>query len=763
MSLQASGSGAAMWDKQFEVKGNVRNLQLTDLTSPNANIPADVVLPNRQAIGSPSGMLDGVADVGSFGVKNVVDFVITYEGSDSSTDTSGNAEGGIVVRVRLDSVCIVYLHRVYKQFHHYMLDHILEALVNPLDDNPSLDKADTIFKSFFVTTTALPVSVEEVLRTYFNAVVTEVRKRVGAMGISKGKLGEVRYEVVGNDLAFALPRSSFSRDSIVLRSTSARFWSSGIDPSTSDFLQNGTFVDEARLSHGSALAGASAAKAQLSRRTELRNLRRQIKNQRSRILSNRSQLFIDLRSATQQAQNYLHEGFQAFPEAENAVKIIHNKIVLLDQQLEQLTQYLLKVDDAIETAKAEGEALGIGGRDSLHFLTGTPTNSSRGRTNSMEQIRYELAGMSQHLMAPLFVAEDAEFHDARVASDSNMMTRGNVDADMSTSSLGLFEFELVDLSGTTRNSASPLFHHSLLTGRIDSEPESLSEAILSSYFGVSLSLNELSIGTGPEQYTTLLGMIYENFREVSQVVTEDTFSVCPTCGGLHYADEYCNAIWLKIPVKVADAALRISNADHPVADMFWEQLELVFTLRTDDSLEFSASALSFTAVDIRPTRCQTASEVVRPLPGDGLQIEYNQKMNWTDTEYDLKVRNTNFLVVYPAFHDIVAFFVEPILLEGAFLDFGVGFMSPPPPDWQKVDFFVTTSGCLFSLLEDFETIDARALVMLTDIVAAYSTHQKCEGATDMTKCHLEFDQHGVYFSQLPDLQVRACCCCHIAK
>ncbi|KAK1948559.1 putative vacuolar protein sorting-associated protein 13C [Phytophthora citrophthora] len=743
MSLQASGSGASC-AREFELKGSLRNLQLTDMTTPNGLLPADAVLPNRQSIGSPSDMLDGIADVGSFGVKNVVDFVIS-----SAEDTVG----GAVVRVRLDSVCIVYLHRVFKQFHHYVFDHVVDVLVSPFDENPSCEKADAVFKSFMVNTESLPVSVEKLLDMYTNAVVTEVKERAGAMGITKGEIGNVRFEVVGNDLAFALPRSSFSRDSIIFRSTNARFWSSGIDPSTSDFLQNGTFADEARLSHGSALAGASAAKAQLSRRTELRNLRRQIKNQCSRILSNRSQLFIDLRSATQQAQNYLHEGFQALPAAEDAVKIIHNKIVHLDQQLEQLTQYLLKVDEALDEAKAEGEVLNSGGRDSLQFLASTPTNGSRGRSNSMEQIRHEVAGMSQHLMAPLFVAEDAEFHDARVASNANMMSRDNGDADMSTSSVGLFEFELVDFSGTTRDSPSPLFHHSLLTGRIDSEPESLSEAVLSSYFGISLSLNELSIGTGQEQYTTLLGMIYENFREVSRVVNEDTYPLCATCGGLHYDSEHCSAIWMRIPVKIADAALRISNEGHPVADMFWEQLELVFTLRTDDSLEFNASALSFTAVDIRPSRCQSASEVVRPLPGDGLQIEYNQKMNWTDTVYDLKVRNTNFLGIYPAFHDIVAFFAGPIFTEGEFLDFGVGYMSPPPPDWQKIDFFLTTTGCLFSLLEDFDTTDARSLVMLTDIVAAYSTHQKCEGAVDMTKCHLEFDQHGVYFSQLPDLQI----------
>ncbi|CAI5747229.1 unnamed protein product [Peronospora destructor] len=747
MSLQACGCGAVASGRgKFQVKGSMRSLQLIDLTNPSGSLPVEVALPNRQSVGSPGDMLDGAADGESFGVKNVIDFVI---------NSSESCDGGVVVRIRLDSVCVVYLHRVFKQFYHYFLDNIYNTLVNPLGESPSHEKASSVFKNYMVNTAALPVSLEKLLHMYINAVVTEVEERASAAGVARDQMGNVCFEVVGNDLTFALPRSSFSRDSIIFRSTNARFWSSSVDPLTSAFLQNGTFADEARLSQGSAFAGASAAKAQLSRRTELRNLRRQIKNQRSRILSNRSQLYIDLRSATQQAQNYLHEGFQALPAAENAVKIIHNKIVQLDQQLEKLTQYLLKADYALDQAKAEGDALDSGGCDRLHFLASTPTNSMQARSDSMEQIRHEVTGMSQHLMAPLFVAEDAEFHDARVASDSNVISQDHRDGDMSTSSVGLFEFELVDLSGTTRDSVSPLFHHSLLTGRIDLEPESLSEAILSSYFGLALSMNELSIGSGREQYTTLLGMIYENFQEVSRVVTEDTYPLCVTCGGLHYSSENCNAIWLKILVKVADAALRISNSDHTVADLFWEQLELAFTLRTDDSVEVSVTALSFTTVDVRPTHCQTAAEVVRPLPGDGFQVEYNQKMNWTDSVYDLKVRNTNFLGVYPAFHDIVAFFVTPIFKEGEFLDFGVGYMSSPPPDWQKLDFFVTTTGCLFSLLEDFETTDARALVMLTDSVAAYSAHQKCEGVADMTKCHLEFHQHGVYFSQLPDLQIDA--------
>ncbi|CAI5726724.1 unnamed protein product [Peronospora effusa] len=749
MSLQARGSSATVSGRRkFQIKGSMRNLQLIDLTNPSGSLPVEAALPNRQSVGSPGDMFDGVADGGSFGVKNVIDFVI---------NSPDSCDGGVVVRIRLDSVCVVYLHRVFKQFYHYFLDNFYNTLVNPLGESPSHEMASSVFKYYMVNTAALPVSLEELLHLYINAVVTEVEERVNAMGSSttRHQKGNVYFEVVGNDLTFALPRSSFSRDSIIFRSTNARFWSSGVDPLASAFLQNGTFADEARLSQGSAFAGASAAKAQLSRRTELRNLRRQIKNQRSRILSNRSQLFIDLRNATQQAQNYLHEGFQALPAAENAVKIIHNKIVQLDQQLEQLTQYLLKVDYALDEAKAEGDALDSGGCDSLHFLASTPTNSMQAQSDSMEQIRHEVAGMSQHLMAPLFVAEDAEFHDARVATDSNVISHDHKDGDMSTSSVGLFEFELVDLSGTTRDSVSPLFHHSLLTGRIDLEPESLSEAILSSYFGLALSMNELSIGTGPEQYTILLGMIYENFQEVSRVVAEDTYPLCVTCGGLHYSSENCNAIWLKILVKFSDAALRISNSDHTVADLFWEQLELAFTLRTDDSLEVSVAALSFTTVDVRPTHCQTAAEIVRPLPGDGFQFEYTQKMNWTDSVYDLKVRNTNFLGVYPAFHDIVAFFVTPIFEEGGFLDFDVGYMSSPPPDWQKLDFFVTTTGCLFSLLEDFETTDARALVMLTDCVAAYSLHQKCEGVADMTKCHMEFHQHGVYFSQLPDLQIDA--------
>uniref|UniRef100_A0AAV1T2C5 C2 domain-containing protein n=1 Tax=Peronospora matthiolae TaxID=2874970 RepID=A0AAV1T2C5_9STRA len=590
---------------------------------------------------------------------------------------------------------------------------------------------------------------------YADAVVIESNHEAGAKETTKSELKNACFEVVGNDLVFALPRSSFSRDSIILRSTNARFWSRCVDPSTSDFLQNGTFADETRFPDGPTYVGGSAAKAQLYERTELRNLRRQIKNQRSRFLSNRSQLYLDLRSATQQAQNYLHEDFLALPAAENAVKIIHNKIVQLDQQLELLTQYLSKVDDAIDGAISEGDALNGGDRDSLQFVASMPKSDARARSDSMKQVRLDVASMSQHLLTPLFGSEDAEFHDARVASGSNVVSLDCGDTDMSTSSSGLFEFELIDLSGTTRDSKPPLFHHSLLTGCIDLEPESLYEATLSTYFGISVSMNEFSVETGPEQYAILLGVIYENVEEVSRVVREDTCPSCATCGGLHDSSEYCNAIWLKVLVKIADAALRITGTGCPIADLLWEQLELTFTLRTDDSLEVNATALTFTAVDVRPMHCQEASEVVRPLAGDGPQFEYSQKMTWTDAIYDLKVRNANFLGVYPAYHDIVAFFATPFFTEGEFLDFDVGFMPPPPPDWQKVDFFMSTTGCFFSLLEDFESPDARALVILTDVVIAYSGLQKCEGMTDMTKCHLEFDQHGIYFSQLPDLQIDA--------
>ncbi|TDH65136.1 hypothetical protein CCR75_007155 [Bremia lactucae] len=747
MSLQASGSRAsAVGDMVLKVKGSIRNLQLTDLTDPSGPLPAGARLPNRQAIGSSSDSFDEDADVGQFGIKNVIEFALT------SFDNSGT---GLLVRVRLDSVCVVYLHRVFKQFYHYVYDHVVDAFEIPPDKKPSCERAVFVLKKFKVDTAALTVPFENLLGMYFDAAVTGKNMRASVMEMAKGGHSNTRFEIVGNDMAFALPRSSFSRESVILRSTHARFWSSGIDPLMSEFLQKGTFADESRLSRDSALAGASAVKAKHSRRPDLRNLRRQIRNQRSRFLSNRSQLFIDLRSATQQAHNYLHEGFQTLPAAEDAVKIIRHKILELDQQLEQLTQYSAKVDEALDKAKTESEALDSVGRNNLHFLTTASLNGLRGRSDWIEQILDEVAGMSQYLMTPLFVSEDAEFHDARVALSSNTMVQGQDSADMSTSSVGLFEFELVDFCGTTRNSASPLFRHSLLSGHIDLEPESLSEAILSSYYGISLSLNELSLGITPEQYTTCLGIAYENFRENSRVVTDDTYPLCAACGGLHFVTDYCRAIWIKVLVKVADAALRISNKDHSIADMFYEQLELVFTLRTDDSLEFYGSALSFTTVDIRPTHCQTASEIIRPLPGDGLQIEYNQKLNWTDSFYDLKLKNTNFLGVYPAFHDIVSFFADPIITEGEFLEFGIGFLASAPPNWRKIDFYLTTKGCLFSLLEDFKTSVAHALLMLTDVVAAYSARQNLKDSVSTTKCHLEFDQHGVYFSQLPDLQIDA--------
>lgn len=738
---------------QIEVKGSVRNVQITDQTSPSVMPTSGSDMPNRRCVGSPQGMLKTDSDIAAFGgSKNSLDFGVTYTRANRGgvpREDRDKLQDHCAVRVRLESVCIAYLHRVYKQFHHYVADHIVELFLSSdlFNQRITSDGANSAYKRFVIDTSMLPVSTGEVVDMYLEAT------QHGRSAVQM--VPSLHVEVVANDLTLALPRSSFSQDSIILHCTNARFWSSGIDPSTSEFLENGAFADEGRVSNGGLLSDANVAKAQQSRRVELRNMKRQIKNQRARILSNRSQLFIDLKNATQQAQNYLHEGFESLPAAEDAVKIIHGKILQLDQQLEELGQYLAKVDDAIEVARAEGEAFNQGGRDSFVFLSQASTSTRlRGRSASIERIRDAVSGMSQHLIAPLFVAEDAEFHDARTASDATMLSSLEKEEDMSTSSVGLFEFELVDLSGMTSNSAAPLFHHSLLTGRIDLEPESLSETSLSSYLNITLSLNELSIGASPEQYVTLLGMIYENFKELSFIVDEDTYPLCSSCGGHHYDYEYCNAIWLQIPVRIGDAALRVSAADHSIADVFCEQLELMFTMRTDDSLEFSTTALSFTAIDVRPTHSATASEIIRPIAGDGVQIQYKQKSTWTEVVYDLKVHNTNWLVIYPALEEAVRFFIDPIFSEGEFLDFDVGFMPPPPPDWSKLDFHLATHGCLFSLLEDFSKLDSRALVMLTDATATYSQSQASDGLPDMSKWHIEIDQNGVYFSQLPDLQVR---------
>uniref|UniRef100_A0AAV1T538 Vacuolar protein sorting-associated protein n=1 Tax=Peronospora matthiolae TaxID=2874970 RepID=A0AAV1T538_9STRA len=122
VSVQVSGSGAVC-GTVVEVKGSLRNLRLTDLTSPSGSLPTKAKQSNRQSIGSPPDVLDRVSDAGSVGVKNLVDFVVNFPEC---------ADNRVMVRVRLDSVCIVYLHRVFKQFYHYIFDHVFELLRNPL-------------------------------------------------------------------------------------------------------------------------------------------------------------------------------------------------------------------------------------------------------------------------------------------------------------------------------------------------------------------------------------------------------------------------------------------------------------------------------------------------------------------------------------------------------------------------------------------------------------------------------------------------------
>lgn len=745
LSLQTCFNTASI----FDVKGVIRNLQVVDSTHSKTKPDGYSDISNRHFIGSNQHVMAGRSDIGSFGLKNVVDFVISGKrGCSADGNDCGMNLPLILVQVRLDSVCVVHLHRVVKQFQHYVYDHIIPTFSNRFGNIPSHQKAEDVVKLFAVDMSQFPNCLKEILSEYCS-VLGDSSNEVNHSGVRKSPL--IQYEVVANDLTYILPRNSFSTDSIILHSTNARLWSAGIEASDSIFLQNGNFGEEERLSHSSTVSGA-AAKAQQIRRTELRNLRRLVMNQRSRILSNRSQLFIDLKSATQQAQNYLHEGFEALPAAEEAVKIIHNKLLTLDKQLELLGEYLKDVDNAIEVAKAEGDLLNQSSRDSLIFIPSGASITSSSQSNSLENIREAVTSMSQHLVASLFAADDAEFHDARAASETTVRLPLSSGEDMSTTSMGLFEFELVDLSGMTSNSSAPLFHHALLMGRLDWEPESLSETSLSSYLGVNLSLNELSVGASADQYKLLLGIIFENFQEKSFIVDEDVYPLCDMCHGHHYEHDFCNAIWMRIPIKVADAALRVSCAEHSIADIFFEQFELAFILRTDDSLEICASALAFSATDVRPTRCTTASEMCRPLPGDGHQIEYRQKANWTDSTYTVKLNNTNCLVVYPAISELVEFFVYPIVAEN-YLDFNVGFMPLPPPEWKKMELQILSNGCLFSLLEDFRKIDSRALVLLTDISIAFSSSQKYEEMLDLKKCHFVFDQRGVYFSQLPDLQV----------
>ncbi|TMW60846.1 hypothetical protein Poli38472_000888 [Pythium oligandrum] len=711
------------------VKGTVRNLQVMDLTFPRNTPPGTDGMPNRYFISSNQTAPDGSVDAN---LRNTVDFTISVAADESKR-----------VRIRLDSLHAAYLHRVYKQFHHYVLDHVSVAFSSPVGDlSAKSEEAAKALSAFGIDTGLLPTSLEETLLVYRSIMVPDSNAETSAPAGSM-----VQYELIANDLVFSLPRSSFSTDSIILRCTNARLWSSDVDPEMSNFLLTGNFEHEGRASQ--TLNVSDYARAQQNRRLELRNLRRLVKNQRSRMLNNRSQLLIDLNNATQQAQNYLHEGFEALPAAEEAVRIIHNKIITLEKQLEQLDQYVKVVDDAIEDAKADAEVLG-NGRDSMHLMINSPVIREKTQatitTEVIERIRTEVMGMSQHLIAPLFGADDAEFHDARTITTAS-------EHDLSRSAMSLFEFELVDMSGATSHSTSPLFNHALLTGRIESVPESLPDGAVSSYFNIDLGLNEFSVGTHANQYQTLLGMIFENFKEVSSAVDEDTYPLCGSCNGHHYEDESCHAIWLKIPVKVMDGALRVFKNDHPLGDLLMEQFDLTFTLRTDDSLELSASAASLSLIDARPDRCESAMNILRPLVGEGLQVEYKQVADWTDSRYDLTLRNTSCLVVYPVLRQLASFFVTPVVSEGAFYDFGVGFMGPTPPDWKKMEFHMDSHGCSFALLEDFAKVDSRALVILSSIEIGYSTCQKCDDMLDMRKCHFSFDQHGIFFSQLPDLQV----------
>nr|CCA16037.1 vacuolar protein sortingassociated protein putative [Albugo laibachii Nc14] len=299
------------------------------------------------------------------------------------------------------------------------------------------------------------------------------------------------------------------------------------------------------------------------------------------------------------------------------------------------------------------------------------------------------------------------------------------------------QFELVNLSGSTTSSIVPLFHRALATGWImNARP----------HLEIGVHIWELAVASNQFQYKTLLSILFENFKEIGSVVMEDTYPLCQQCNGHHWDFQSCASTWLQVVVCVADAGLRLASQDYALADIFMENFELSFTMQTDDSMEIAMRADTVTVVDIRPATHSAKTELVGPLGCESHALSWSYKASWTTSHQSLAFNQIRFVGVVDAYIEILNFFQ----IAADVRTFSSAFLPLEKPRQTAFHANITVRGCLYALLEDFTAVNARALMLLSDISMSYFRCERCEEMPDTWKWHLNCEQRGIYIAQLPD-------------
>ncbi|KDO35051.1 hypothetical protein SPRG_01115 [Saprolegnia parasitica CBS 223.65] len=683
-------------DVTTDVRGTLKQLVLTDQT--HTLTPTSDTMRYRDVIGA-----DG-------DVPQHVDFrFFAYH------DDEMRGKVWSVLQLRLDAVAIRYLHRVYKQFSHYLRDVVLPKLLwSPL----SLEQRRAVYMWH-------GDDLDDDDDNGFVPVAPEVN-------------AEFRLEMVAHDLQFALPKNSFSQEVIWLKSTNGSLSTVHDAGAPSNFVQTGLFADEVDGPGAMDIAprgASSASRLQELRRRELRNLRRLVKSQRAQLLVSRGQLLADHKTALRQKHHYMHQGGHdaesvvIVSQANQACEILSAKFEAVEENLASLQAHLAFLESEIEATRSVDE-------DLAHERV----RNGRYRSHSIEAIEESVSSMPQYAAGSLFGAEDAAFHDAT--------------EDAPTSHLPWLAIELIGLSGVSASGS--MFEHAICSLTVDYKDQfkHVHEQLINyPILVVSVLLNEWSLRLSEMQYATLLGLIKENVKEANSVVNEDTWPLCAICGGFHVDADGCDVEWLRVPVQVVDASLTLAKAlqgPEMSSTLRFEELRMLVTMRTSDVMDLHIGTEALSIVD------DAGQEVVRPMQAfaeaSEPQVSIHAQTNWTDGVYTIHVCRSHVLAVPSSLAMLRNFFSWPFWAETPSSE--LGFVAPPLFEWKLMEVHVVfeKQSC-FYLLEDLAVPTTRTLVLMAEVLFEYTMTQDVDSGTSTTKMDLTVEQRGFYFSSLPDLHI----------
>ncbi|RHY08394.1 hypothetical protein DYB36_000830, partial [Aphanomyces astaci] len=616
----------------------------------------------------------------------------------STQDSSGLRV--FLTQLRLDAVALTYLLRVHKQVDYFCRYHLHEALY-------------------------VPVSAADVANVYAQYKSTVPP----AHGRGDDEWPEVRWEVVAHDLSLSLPRNSCSNELLLLRSTSAKFQSA--HAVTDDFVTSGLFLDEQEVD---AIFVETVSRRHELRRLELRHLRRLVKNQRAKLLVSHSRLHADYKTATRESQRFMHGGggrVESLLHAEQACSILKAKLDSLDQHLDELHTHLAFIEAEIEATKVSEDQVQVVGRY---------------RSRSLDMIQSSVTSIPEYTFGSLFGAEDAAFHDA-------------TDDGAARPATPWLSFELIGLSGwavdpETRavDTDHPIFEQAMAVCSVDFQTAWLDSAAYTVQH-VSIRLNEWSVDFVEYQYGTIVGMIYENFKEANNIVNENLWPRCANCGGFHDDTAVCNVDWLRVTIDVMDARVTLHKTiagPEKTVKMDLEQLNVQINMTTSDDLAFDVSVVGLTVSDDDVLR----DPFIKPTQSirDVAQVHMTSTSSYTESTYSVKIGHSHVVILPSSLQMVSSFFTWPFWMaeEKAM----TGFVAGPVVDWTSMDVSVAfDKACCFYLLEDFTKADTRALVLMSEVRIDYNWTQHIPTNTSSTKVDLALEPRGLYFSSLPDLAV----------